>query len=249
MNSIDKEYLINCNTNILGESIYRVFKIEHILEWFNTGKLAFCRLNKWEDPWEAYLFEHIVQTNKGLITLPYINTVYAQCWTLNEHENDMIWKLYSPNKNGVRIKSKVINILTSIKKSEEFFSKKYKYDPELFIGKVQYTKYIKRIPKSIKRLKEKKLTKQIMNIPFRKRKEFIHEKEFRFCYCTNNLSFNNLYCEAPKLIKFSVDPNDVIEEILFDPRMDQNLLNCYEDCFRFKCGFNKKIEQSKFYKI
>ena len=261
MEKIDKEHLVNCNEDIMGESIYRVFKIEHLFEWFKTGKVAFCRPDKWEDPWEASLFKdngfYLRKDLKAI--LPISNLFYAQCWTYVENETDLIWKLYSPQKKSVRIKTSVGKLYDNIITSKEFMDFNHKYhNPECFMGKVIYNKdsEIKKITNEIKKhfngkykLKNKKLriNKPTIQYLFKKRKAFFHEKEFRFVFCTND--FNHLFSNTAKLNYFSINPHEIINEILFDPRMDQNLVNCYKDHIQLICGFNKKIEQSSLYKI
>ncbi len=110
MERIDNEHLINCNSSILEDSIYRVFKIEYLLEWFKTGKVAFCRPDEWEDPWEARLFQKGISIRKNhntQVVYPFMNLFYAQCWTRHSEDSDLIWKLYSSEKDGVRIKTSI----------------------------------------------------------------------------------------------------------------------------------------------
>ena len=263
MSKIDKEHLINCNENVMGKSIYRVFKIEHLLEWFETGKVAFCNPGKWEDPWEGYLFKkafHLDQNNLGV--LPYLNLFYAQCWSSRNEESDIIWKLYSTDINGVRIKIKVGNFYQKIIVSDEFNMNLHDYhSPELFVGKVKYynDNTIKKVSKKLKKREfdnktitqnsDKKLENTTVNILFRKRKAFHHESEIRFVYCTNNLEYNHLHSDIPKLYTFTINPYDIINEIIFDPRMDEKEFQSYREKLHFEYKCSCKIDQSGLYKI
>ena len=191
MNSIDQEYLINCSEDVIGKSIYRVFKIEHLLEWFKTGKVAFCRPDEWEDPWEARLFKKSFRLNHDTLgVLPFMKLFYAQCWTRHEKESDLIWKLYSPNRTGVRVKTTINQFYDYLIKSKEYTDIDHKYHPsEMFVGKVIYNEdlEIKKVSKIIKKRygntkvidnKKRRLDKTVVNILFKKRKAFHHEKEF-----------------------------------------------------------------------
>lgn len=259
MNSIDKEHLINCSEEIIEKSIYRVFEIEHLLEWFKTGKVAFCRPDKWEDPWEAFLFRkafYFNKDNRGFI--PYHKLCYAQCWTLNDKDSDLIWKLYSPNKNGVRVEISINKMYEQITSSNEFIN--YHHDfhkPECFMGLVEYLekkevktpnqKIKKYLNNDIKTMNKCRIEKSIIEILFRKITEYTHENEFRIVFSTNN--FDEICSNTPKLFHFTVNPFETIKEVLFDPRMDENLVNCYKTFLRSRYNFNKKIEQSSFIKI
>jgi len=261
MKNIDQKYLINYNSSVLEDSIYRIFKIEHLLEWFKTGKVAFCRPDEWEDPWEARLFKKSFRLNhNNLGVLPFMKLFYAQCWTRHEKESDLIWKLYSPNRTGVRVKTKINQFYDYLIKSNEFVNFEHIYhNPEFFLGKVKYyqEREIKRVTKLIKGHfrnsktivnRKKRLDKSIVNILFKKRIAFHHEKEFRFVYCTNNLSYKSLHSNTSKLFHFTINPLDIIDEILFDPRMDEKTFEEHRRTL-WAYKFINPIKQSTLYKI
>lgn len=260
MNSIDKEHLINCNENILDKAIYRVFKIEHLLEWFKTGKLAFCGPAKWKDkdPWEAYYFKESFHLSKDRwVRLYFINLFYAKCWSYFEQETDIIWKLYCPAKDGVRVKTSIGKLYNKIVSCNEFINYKHQYHaPECFIGKVKYyndfelkkTKAFEKYfnVKTKTKVEEARIDKSTVSYLFKKRKAFFHEKEFRFVFCTND--FDRQYNTIPKLFPLSINPFEVIEEIIFDPRMERKLFEEYRRTL-WTYKFINPITQSKLYEI
>lgn len=86
-------------------SITRVYTFERFLQILVDSSLSFVLPSLWEDPWEAVIFnnENSKWSDKLEITL------WGSCWTLNS-ESDFAWKAYSPNKNGIMVKSTIAKI-------------------------------------------------------------------------------------------------------------------------------------------
>jgi hypothetical protein len=168
-----------------------------------------------------------------------LNSTYAQSWTYQAQESDALWKEYSEDGLGVRIKMKRSYIERRIKEILKFNG--YKEDL-LSHYYVEYTNEF-----------EEDDNKKISNIKNgenyigkKKRKAFEHEKEYRFSfyipvelskhiekYQRENKEIKNdeaLLHEIKKLYKFLKDiqgENDIftydielgtIGEILLDPR-------------------------------
>jgi len=74
-----------------------------------------------------------------------------------------------------------------------------------------------------------------------KRKEFSHEKEVRLIYIAEK---NNA---KPKVFQYNINPNELIDQIVFDPRMNKHLYELYKDWLKHM-NFNKGIIQSGLYK-
>src|SRR5438552_2336902 len=58
--------------------------------------------------------------------------LYGQCWSLLD-ESDAMWRIYSPNKAGVKIRTTVRKLITAVyDRTDRYASLKY------FIGRVSY---------------------------------------------------------------------------------------------------------------
>ena len=116
--------------------IYRIFKIERLLEVFNKEQLTLVKPKLWDDPFENYLLKAECIDEKGVkISLEELQeALYGQCWT-SKSEADWMWRAYTPNKNGVKVKTTVGKLLNEINRINEE-SQRLDY----FIGKVKYYK-------------------------------------------------------------------------------------------------------------
>ncbi|MGD9368632.1 MAG: DUF2971 domain-containing protein [Desulfobacteraceae bacterium] len=136
------------------------------------------------------------------------NRGYGQCWTLNI-ESDAMWRIYSPDKNGVKIQTKIRKLFQSLYSAQTSYG-----TLSCFIGKVDY------YPKEkIDKLVEDRLTGkerfdgsigQARSLLF-KRNAFKHENEVRLIYLhPRNQSDSNVYL-------YHCDPLSLIDRITFDP--------------------------------
>ena len=94
------------NLSDVDQTIYRVIDFKHLLNLFKTGDLLFTRPNKWEDPFENCLLKlNTIQksTGKKIGLRGLLDIFFGLCWSLGAKETDATWRIYAPNKNGVRI--------------------------------------------------------------------------------------------------------------------------------------------------
>ncbi len=76
------------------EALYHYTSIETLALIFEHKTLRFSRLDGVNDPEEA-----------STVDLPLASTlVFASCWTARDRETLAMWKMYTPNMQGVRIK-------------------------------------------------------------------------------------------------------------------------------------------------
>lgn len=164
------------------------------------------------------------------------DSLYGQCWTLNR-ESDAMWRIYSSDKNGVKVRTTIRKLFESLYSAIYSGAK----DVSCFIGKVEYLK---------KNDMENRLKKMniidstgagIAETLLFKRKEFSHEKEVRLIYTAKE---NNAKRE---IFQYDIDPYELIDQIVFDPRMNKYLYELYKDWLRH-VNFNRAIIQSGFYK-
>lgn len=144
----------------------KTWKFENLLE---KKALFFSRADKLEDKFEGSVTKNLTSgggeidsiDNMRKAFLPY---TYLNCWHVNEHESDAMWKLYLHGNDGVAIQSTFKKLETSIPSIES------KIDGNVGFGLVNYIDY-ETFPM--------KKTNNLLPPFFYKRINFEHEKEFR----------------------------------------------------------------------
>lgn len=229
---------INIPDNKREEEIYRIMPIHRLLEIFNLNKLTLVKPEMWDDPFENWLLKSYGRTADGKsVSLSDLRkSIFGQCWTL-EKETDAMWRIYSHNKQGVKIKTTISRLLGAMFNSTS-------EHPELscFIGTVKYLK--------LKEMKEQFSSYWLFDSDgsalaeslLFKRNEFKYEKEVRLVYlCPNReLIKEDIY-------QFTVNPYDLFDEIVFDPRINKYLFDAFKSVLKKK-RFTKPIRQSALYK-
>lgn len=231
---IDNNY-INMDASLLDKPVYRIMPIHRVLQSLEDEQLTLVKPKKWDDPFENALLASTFKTDNGEnAALSAKDSVYGQCWTLHR-ETDAMWRIYSANKDGVRIKSTPRKLLSALRESDLRFS-----TIRCFAGKVTY------LSKSdlLSKFGEINLLNSngsgIAESLLYKRREFSHEREIRLIYsgpdgdCTNDV------------YPFSIDPNTVFESLTFDPRMNPELRKAYRLAFDNK-GYSGRVLKSTLY--
>lgn len=222
--------------------IYRVFKIRRLLDIFKTNKLTLVKPKKWDDPFDNFMMRCVAvnsDTGTEFDLSGVFEIFYGQCWTLNP-ETDSMWRIYSPKKDGVKVKSVAHKIFSVIYDTSDKFA-----NLSCHIGKVEY----KKIDEIVKTLQSEKFFKDFINgkitaenLVLIKREEFKHEHEVRILYASTTK-----YKPSRKTAKFTVNPNDLFDQIVLDPRMKLTDVEKYTNSLR-ALGFTKEITQSEIYK-
>lgn len=224
--------------------IYRIFSLNRFEKMLLRGELSFARPSKWEDPYEDML-QQVLHQAKSINKIKEFESdnLFGQCWTyLNE--SDAMWRIYSANKTGVKVKIKLSDYYN-------FLRKEHNYHLDTTIIKVEY--------KTNNEI-EDKLFDDIFDISFitgltdsfddysilrlnslaLKRKEFSHEKEVRFM-----ISFKEKQdCDYAQL-KASI--NDIFISITLDPRLSEDEYLHTKQKLKL-LGFEGTIYQSQLYK-
>lgn len=219
----------------LDKPIYRIFPVNRFFEMIKEKKMAMVKPKLWDDPFENLLLSSRFQLDDGeIVNFESANSVYGQCWT--EHrESDAMWRIYSPQKNGIRVSTTPRKLLSSLENHVgEFFSVR------CFLGKVLYKKPKELLEELSKiHLLDTSGTGIAKSLLY-KREAFSHEREIRLIYfgkdgeCKDNI------------FKFDFEPNELIDRILFDPRMDKNMKNAYKYYIKI-LGYDFQIKKSTLY--
>lgn len=240
----------------LQDDVYEGVAANKFIEYLDNKSEQECKNNNISEEYNKVDKE----TNDSIIK-KMKNSRYAQSWTNNTLESDAMWRIYSINKSGVRIKISKEIIKKSILKTMQplitvngQFCTGIPFRPISIIDKaVNYDWNI-----NFEEYSNKNGSNGIFDIPFEyfKRKEFSHEYEYRFSVCVDidylqkkllthfDLNYEGATNKIPKVIYYEMK-NENIKEVLLDPRAS----NEFEETFLKYCenrDFKEKnIEYAK----
>ena len=204
---------INLKRSELDKPIYRVMPVYRLLECLEQKSLALVEPEKWDDPFENLLLKGFIKhsSTDAITNKIFRNSVYGQCWTYHR-ETDAMWRIYSPDKQGVKVKTTIRGLLDSL-----IYSSGDESSRACYIGKVQYLTQKDLVFKlsGISGMYGKNAAESLLY----KRTEFKHEREVRLIYTMQSKDIN--------IYKFNIEPNDLFNEIVFDPRMNKHIYEAY----------------------
>ena len=231
------DYLINIKeSDIKDKEIFRIFSFERFVDLLSEKRLALVLPEKWDDPFENFVI------NSRISLLGVKQAIFGQCWTYNS-ETDFMWRVYAPDKNGIKIKSRIDKLYDNLTKNEKCIES----NQIPFVGSVIYENWDK-IKEKFEQLSLHNdiLTndlKTLIETLYIKRKEFVAEKEFRIIVFDDNKQNSDNY---DNVIFIDIEPTEIIEEIIIDPRVDNEKFQVWKNLFN-KLGFTGKIEKSELY--
>lgn len=199
--------------------VCRYFSFESFVNLLETGQLTFTKVSNWEDPWENELsnYELEIDGKKNKNHYSSSTDFFGQCWT-QKLESDAMWRIYSPNKSGVKVYTQInrLNTLSNIRcigvEKVSYFSNlnDLKYLTENDSSRYETVKY--------------------------KRIAFSHEEEVRFIIHPCDVLTNSDYDATH--INLDISIQDFILRIEIDPRADiwvENMIKKY---------VNRKLENT-----
>lgn len=218
----------------LDTPIYRIMPLEYVLHILEHNELFFQNICKsWEDPYELFVFKQNY-TYKGhkLDNSEIIRHHYGQCWS-TKMNSDALWRIYSPDMKGVRLKT-----TPSILLHELFANKEYQfvinYGPVKYFNRPQIEDWLQ------KNFTGAFSEKYVIDSFFMKRNNFAHESEVRFVITTGNVPAENG-------VKIKIDPNQVIQQIAFDPRLSDERCKIFKEMLQRYDKPDIKIVKSSMY--
>lgn len=225
--------------------IYRVYPIDRLTQVFNDKMNTLVKPLMWDDPFENLVFQQTATLSNGqTVSFDSIREkFYGQCWTLNTEETDALWRIYSPNKDGVRVKT------TLRKLFDNFYDPTYKWAMIAFyIGKINYETSAQiqtffEDPENLEMIFDTSGKGSVQTLLV-KRTEFMHENEVRLIYSANSETDDT----TSRIYQYNFDPNIILDELLFDPRFDEGLYATKKAEFAAQ-GFTKSIDKSKLYHV
>lgn len=207
-----------------------------LIEIFETGKNSLSAPWTWDDPFENFILKSNFNMGGQQVKFAVHNQCFGQSWSM-KYESDAMWRIYSPDKSCVRIRTKINKLATSLS------SQCSDHKTSAFIGKVEYFSQKKILPEARKLAKKiaGKTPNNLARTLLFKRNAFEHEKEIRLIY------FGRHRDTKKKRYYYQVDPHDLIESVALDPRASDQLLGVYKHYLRRKIGFKGYIIRSTLY--
>lgn len=175
------ENYINIIRKNYDKPIYRILSVHRLIEMFNSERLTLISPRVWEDPRENFILNATFRSGGKAVDFRAPKSLFAQCW-MTTAVSDAMWRIYSPDNQGVRIRTTIRKLIKSLSGSVQH--------PEnrAFIGKVKYfpesrlPKEAEKIIPSLNDTNGKGLAKSLLV----KRSSFRHENEVRLIYMAGN---------------------------------------------------------------
>lgn len=237
----------------LDTTIYKYIPLKYLKLMIENKTLFLSKVSSWEDVYENWFLKEKIQISNGQIGAAdnLIPGVYGQCWT-KEEESDAMWRIYSLINNpkdgsmkyledvAVRIKSTARKIFDAIYRDDKDMASTY-------IGSVWYLSEedFREMQDSLSPLSPLSLSEVFATSYFFKRKPFEHEKEVRPIVILPP-DHENFGKDG---ISYDINPDDLIEELVADPRLTENEYNYVKDSLLKLAVNNGKIRQSKLYHL
>ena len=223
----------------LDTPVYRFMSFDALQEILLSQTIALIKTKYWEDTYENFLFKAEVTADETPFDLAsFQQWIFGSCWT-KKCETDALWRIYSQDKCGVRIRSTIGKLAHSLQnefdKSRTWFAN---------IGEVSYHS-IEDIVAHFEAFSGGEFVTRATDLfrdsMFMKRQEFDHEKEIRII-----LNVKRKACVSSEVVPLPIDPKDVIEEITFDPRISDDLRELFVSKLSL-IGYEKIANKSSLY--
>jgi len=202
--------------------VYRIVSIERLYELFENRENVLVSPSRWEDPFENFILKGQRVSRRGW---------FGQCWT-RQRASDAMWRIYSSDSRGIRLRSTPERLLTSLGHSIT--------RGRAFIGTVQYL-----AKRPLMRFAQKAVTSGTLGDAAEaartllvKRPAFRHESEVRFLYRGNI---------TDELFKYPIDPHALIDQLMIDPRMSPAEYEATKAEIRRRAGYAGFIKRSLLY--
>lgn len=232
---------LNIKESEFDDHIYRIISYDRFLEIFDSCKNTLVKPKLWEDTFENFTLKSKLRYPDGSeIALDTHERLYGQCWTTSK-ASDAMWRLYSPDKRSVRIRTTIDKLLTSIDIANVDAAM-----TESCIGKVKYLSESK-ITSQAKKAFSNNGQMSFGNL-FRsllvKRKAFSHEKETRLIHLDWGFKL-----PSEDIYKYEIEPHELITQVMIDPRISYEEFKNIKIDIETKTGYQGDIKRSLLYRL
>lgn len=232
---------LNLDEAELKKYVYRTVSYDRLVELFKTKKNTLVKPSLWEDTFENFILKSKLIDETGQeIEYDIHNRMYGQCWTL-EKSSDAMWRIYSSDKNSIRIRTTIEQLVDSLCTATNDRS-----GCEHCIGKVEYliqSKLIKKAKETFTPQGQMTFGKMFSSLLL-KRRAFRHENEVRLIFCdwAKNAGKDNLF-------KYDIEPHKLITQIMIDPRIPYDEFKIIEKKIRQETAYEGEIKRSLLYRL
>jgi len=229
---------INFEKENLDKEIYRIISLPRLEELFKTSRNVLVKPYKWEDPFENFILKSKVRMPSGeIVEYNYHDWLYGQCWSFHK-ASDAMWRIYSPNSEGIRIRTTLRKLAQSF-----FLSQRPMHEFKCTIGKVVYLKQKDLINYANDIFDDYGITvENLFKSLLAKRPAFKHEREVRLLYCSidDKEKMNDTF-------SYTVDPHSLVTQIMIDPRLRAKEAEELKKYIKKKTQFKGSIKRSLLY--
>ena len=191
--------------------IYKYMPFNYTVAMLQNHQLVLNKVSTWQDVYENFMLKQDCFLNNGtpVDVINQADGVYGQCWTVRA-ESDAMWRIYSPNKDAIRIKTTVGKLFDTLYVTNQNMA-------DTYIGRVVYLDQaqIDAGVQALSPITSMDFLHNVITGAFVKRLEFNHEEEVRII---RMLDSQDTFL-AGNLMYFNIGA-DFIEELCIDPRVD-----------------------------
>jgi hypothetical protein len=237
---MNSDNYLNLSAHMRDKFVYRIISIERLFELFASRQNVLVKPKKWEDPFENFILRCRIQLPDGrYATFGFQDKFYAQCWTF-QSASDAMWRIYSRTSDAVRVRSTIRKLFESLRRNCGEWAR-----DEAFIGRVEYLdeKKLERFAKGVLRSDEGFLSMRLFaGTLLVKRPAFRHEREVRLIFTPHDKNKAD-----SDLFPYPVNPNELIDQIMIDPRMSAEAASSLKKKIGSRTGFSGHVVRSLLY--
>ena len=226
--------------------VWRYINFTKFVDLITSSRLFFCRSDNFEDPFEGVFRLKDYDKTKDMFDTQILTKkfYFLNCWHINEHQSDAMWKIFLNTNNGIAIKSTVGNIIKSVEGTKD----------EVNISRVYYRDFDKVTFDDLMFEPQNRLFGgrggSVSQYNY-KRISFEHEKELRLFYVDMPIphTIKGGIPREPLTHKhIEVNLKELIQEIVIAPFADNWFQEMVERLLK-KMDLNFKIIKSDLYKL
>lgn len=235
---LSKNNIIDIDLNMKDQYVYRIISVERLIELFSNKQNVLVSPKKWEDPFENFIFKSKARLPDGeIVDFEFGDNFYGQCWSRHK-VSDAMWRIYSPESNGVRIRTTIPKLADSLASGLKHWQ-----NEQCFIGKVKYlnNKNMMNFANTVFKGKINPEAYELAKTLLIKRPAFKHENEVRLLY------FEKDSGQSGSIYKYDIDPHALIDQIMIDPRLEYSDFQKVKAEIKSKTNFKGKILRSLLY--
>jgi len=191
--------------------VWHYFTLPKFLGLLESSALYFSRQDQFDDlaegrlsRWDKDYLSHRAGSLAEYMESDQRGCYYANCWTMSDSDEYVLWNTYASLVDGVAVKSSIGRLKKALPKSDE---------RSIYISGVNY--YDETVGSTFK------ASGGIVNLlalGFSKRSYFRAEKEVRLLFHDNEARLDD---KSPRGLQFPIDLNTLIEEVYVAPKSYQ----------------------------